>query len=58
MTFDEWTRTGLQRLLRFATALCGSGHLAEDVVQDVAIKAQRNWSRRRRRATDSPGSPR
>ncbi len=46
MTFDEWTRTGLTPLLRFATVLCGgSGHLAEDVVQDVAIKAQRNWSR-------------
>ena len=45
MTFDEWTRSGLPPLLRFATVLCGSGHLAEDVVQDVAIKAHRNWSR-------------
>ncbi|MFI7060713.1 SigE family RNA polymerase sigma factor [Kribbella sp. NPDC050124] len=45
MTFDEWTRSGLPGLLRFATALCGSGHLAEDLVQDVAIKAHRNWSR-------------
>ena len=52
MTFDEWTRSGLPQLLRFATVLCGSAHLAEDVVQDVAIKAQRNWSRIG--AADSP----
>ncbi|MFG1812811.1 SigE family RNA polymerase sigma factor [Kribbella sp. NPDC049174] len=45
MTFDEWTRSGLPQLLRFATALCGSGHLAEDIVQDIAIKAHRNWAR-------------
>jgi RNA polymerase sigma-70 factor (sigma-E family) len=45
VTFDEWTRTGLPKLLRFATVLCGSPHQAEDVVQDVAIKAQRNWAR-------------
>jgi DNA-directed RNA polymerase specialized sigma24 family protein len=45
VTFDEWTRSGLPQLLRFATALCGSGHLAEDVVQDVALKAHRNWAR-------------
>ncbi|MEV4261976.1 SigE family RNA polymerase sigma factor [Kribbella sp. NPDC049584] len=52
MTFDEWTRSGLVPLLRFATVLCGSPHLAEDVVQDVAIKAQRNWARIG--AADSP----
>ena len=45
MTFDEWTRSGLPQLLRFATVLCGSAHLAEDVVQDVAIKAHHRWSR-------------
>ena len=45
MTFDEWLRTGLPQLLRFATVLCGTPHLAEDVVQDVAIKAQRKWDR-------------
>lgn len=45
MTFDEWTRTGLPPLLRFATVLCGTPYLAEDVVQDVAIKAQRKWDR-------------
>ena len=52
MTFEEWTRSGLPPLLRFATVLCGSPHLAEDVVQDVAIKAQRNWARVG--AADSP----
>jgi len=45
VTFDEWTRSGLPQLLRFATVLCGSAHLAEDVVQDVAIKAHRSWNR-------------
>lgn len=45
MTFDEWLRSGLPPLLRFATVLCGSPHLAEDVVQDVAIKAQKKWDR-------------
>jgi hypothetical protein len=45
VTFDEWTRTGLPPLLRFATVLCGTPYLAEDVVQDVAIKAQRSWDR-------------
>jgi RNA polymerase sigma-70 factor (sigma-E family) len=43
VTFDEWTRGGLPQLLRFATVLCGSAYLAEDVLQDVAIKAHRNW---------------
>lgn len=45
MTFDEWLRSGLPPLLRFATVLCGTPHLAEDVVQDVAIKAQKKWDR-------------
>lgn len=45
MTFDEWTRQGVPKLLRFATVLCGDGHLAEDIVQDVVIKAHRSWDR-------------
>jgi RNA polymerase sigma-70 factor (sigma-E family) len=45
VTFDDWLQTGLAPLLRFATVLCGTPHLAEDVVQDVAIKAQRKWDR-------------
>jgi RNA polymerase sigma-70 factor (sigma-E family) len=45
VTFEEWTRQGVPKLLRFATVLCGDGHLAEDMVQDAVIKAQRNWDR-------------
>ncbi|GAB2603718.1 SigE family RNA polymerase sigma factor [Kribbella endophytica] len=45
MTFDEWTDRGLPALLRFATVLCGSRHLAEDVVQDALLKAHRKWER-------------
>jgi RNA polymerase sigma-70 factor (sigma-E family) len=45
VTFDEWARVGLPKLLRFATVLCGTGDLAGDVVQDVAIKAHRHWDR-------------
>jgi RNA polymerase sigma-70 factor (sigma-E family) len=45
VTFDDWTRQGLPKLLRFATVLCGTSHLAEDVVQDVLIKAHRQWDR-------------
>jgi RNA polymerase sigma-70 factor (sigma-E family) len=45
VTFEEWTRQGVPKLLRFATVLCGDGHLAEDMVQDVVIKAERNWKR-------------
>ncbi|GAA1582482.1 SigE family RNA polymerase sigma factor [Kribbella sancticallisti] len=45
MTFEQWARVGLPKLLRFATALCGSGDLAGDMVQDVALKAHRHWDR-------------
>ncbi|ADB31906.1 transcriptional regulator, LuxR family [Kribbella flavida DSM 17836] len=52
MTFDEWAPAGLPRLLRFAAVLCGGGDLAEDVVQDVLIKAHRHWDRVR--SADQP----
>ncbi|GAB2651263.1 SigE family RNA polymerase sigma factor [Kribbella swartbergensis] len=45
MTFEEWTRQGVPGLVRFATVLCGSGQLAEDLVQDTVIKVHRNWDR-------------
>jgi RNA polymerase sigma-70 factor (sigma-E family) len=45
VTFDEWAEHGLRPLLRFATVLCGGRHLAEDVVQDVLVKAHTRWDR-------------
>jgi RNA polymerase sigma-70 factor (sigma-E family) len=45
VTFDDWARVGLPKLLRFATVLCGSSDLAGDMVQDVALKAHRHWDR-------------
>jgi RNA polymerase sigma-70 factor (sigma-E family) len=45
MTFEEWFGPQLPRLLRFATVLCSGHQVAEDVVQDVAIKAHARWSR-------------
>ncbi|MFC0624365.1 SigE family RNA polymerase sigma factor [Kribbella deserti] len=43
MTFEDWARTELPGLLRFATALCGSRHLAEEISQDMLINAHRRW---------------
>ncbi|GAA2119855.1 SigE family RNA polymerase sigma factor [Actinomadura alba] len=52
MGFEEFLAARLPALLRFATALTGDPHRAEDVVQDVLIRAQRRW--RRIRAMDAP----
>ena len=43
MTFEEWFGTQLPRLLRFTTVLCGGPDPAEEVLQDVALKAHRRW---------------
>lgn len=43
MTFEEWFGAQLPRLLRFTTVLCGGPDPAEEVLQDVAIKAMRRW---------------
>jgi RNA polymerase sigma-70 factor (sigma-E family) len=43
MTFEEWFGAQLPRLLRFTTVLCGGPDPAEEVLQDVAIKALRRW---------------
>jgi RNA polymerase sigma-70 factor (sigma-E family) len=43
VTFDEFTRTRLAPLLRFATVLCVDPGLAEDLVQEVLIKAHPRW---------------
>jgi RNA polymerase sigma-70 factor (sigma-E family) len=50
--FEEFLAARLPALLRFATALTGDPHRAEDIVQDVLIRAQRRW--RRIRAMDAP----
>ncbi|MEJ3748689.1 SigE family RNA polymerase sigma factor [Actinomycetes bacterium KLBMP 9797] len=52
MTFEEYVAARLPALLRQATALAGDPHVAEDVVQDVLIKAQPRWARIR--ALDVP----
>jgi DNA-directed RNA polymerase specialized sigma24 family protein len=41
LTFEEYVAA----LLRQATVLAGDPHVAEDVVQDVLIKAQPRWAR-------------
>jgi RNA polymerase sigma-70 factor (sigma-E family) len=43
VTFDEFTRVRLAPLLRFATMLCIDAGLAEDLVQEVLIKAHGRW---------------
>ncbi len=43
MTFDEFTRMRLGPLLRFTTVLCIDAGLAEDLVQEVLIKAHARW---------------
>ena len=45
MDFDQWARSRLRGLLRFAMVLCCDRGLAEDVVQDTLIKVHRNWDR-------------
>jgi RNA polymerase sigma-70 factor (sigma-E family) len=45
VTFDDWARARLPALVRFAVALTGDRGLAEDVVQEVLIRAYGRWSR-------------
>jgi RNA polymerase sigma-70 factor (sigma-E family) len=52
MTFDDFVAQRLTTLLRFAGVLCGDKHLAEDVVQDVLLRASAMWPRIS--ALDSP----
>jgi RNA polymerase sigma factor (sigma-70 family) len=44
MTFEVWLRAELPGLLRFSDSLCGGRQLAEEIVQDVALKAHRRWA--------------
>lgn len=43
MTFDEFTDTRLPALLRYAAVLTGERGLAEDVVQEVLLRAHQKW---------------
>jgi len=45
LKFEEYVAARLPALLRQATVLAGDPHVAEDVVQDVLIKAQPRWAR-------------
>jgi RNA polymerase sigma-70 factor (sigma-E family) len=44
MTFDEFARTDLPGLLRFAKVLCVDRGTAEDVLQEVLLRAHAKWS--------------
>ena len=45
MTFEAFARARVPVLLRTAVALCGDVGLAEDLVQDVLLKAHLRWER-------------
>ncbi|WP_206797328.1 SigE family RNA polymerase sigma factor [Amycolatopsis sp. MtRt-6] len=44
MTFEEFVAERLDGLLRYATVLTNDPHLAQDVVQDVLLRAQQRWN--------------
>jgi RNA polymerase sigma-70 factor (sigma-E family) len=43
--FDRFVADRLDRLLRYATALTCDRYLAQDIVQDVLLRAQHRWDR-------------
>jgi RNA polymerase sigma-70 factor (sigma-E family) len=45
MTFDQYVAQRLGSLLRFAMVITCDGHLAEDVVQEVLVRAHGRWRR-------------
>lgn len=45
MSFEEFVAIRLNALLRYATVLTCDPNLAEDVVQEVLLRAQQRWSR-------------
>jgi RNA polymerase sigma-70 factor (sigma-E family) len=44
MTFEQFAATRLDAVVRFATVLTNDRALAEDVVQEVLIRAHRRWA--------------
>lgn len=45
MTFEEFVAVRLGALIRYATVVTWDPHLAEDITQDVLVRAQAKWSR-------------
>lgn len=45
MTFEEFISARLVALIRYATVVTCDPHLAEDVLQDVLVRAQAKWNR-------------
>nr|WP_198151983.1 SigE family RNA polymerase sigma factor [Kibdelosporangium sp. MJ126-NF4]CEL22555.1 RNA polymerase, sigma-24 subunit, ECF subfamily [Kibdelosporangium sp. MJ126-NF4]CTQ89411.1 RNA polymerase, sigma-24 subunit, ECF subfamily [Kibdelosporangium sp. MJ126-NF4] len=43
--FDQFVTDRLDRLLRYATAMTCDRYLAQDIVQEVLLRAQRRWDR-------------
>jgi RNA polymerase sigma-70 factor (sigma-E family) len=52
VTFEEFVTARTPALLRYAAVLTGDRHLAQDVVQDVLVRAHGRW--RRIAALDHP----
>ena len=45
MTFEEFVSARLGTLVRYATVVTWDPHLAEDITQNVLVRAQARWSR-------------
>ena len=45
MTFEEFVSARLGALVRYAVVVTWDPHLAEDITQDVLVRAQARWSR-------------
>lgn len=45
MTFEEFVSARLTNLVRYATVVTWDPHLAEDITQNVLVRAQARWSR-------------
>lgn len=43
--YDQFVTERLDRLLRYATAMTCDRYLAQDIVQDVLLRAQQRWAR-------------